>query len=161
MRTITIEFVKGDIVKLFRGKAFKAAESVANDENFKAVYNAKHGGNDDIVDTRISDSLYARNLGETIALLADFITSRNTVVYSNADSQPTETVERVVLSVPGTSTATRETVHGAAVERITEGMMAGWTRNVMPNIAKNYEASCVDAEYSLKRIIYNKKAPTP
>ena len=169
MRIITIGFDKGEIIALFRSKVHKVAEAFANDENFKAVYNAKHGGDEDIVDTRISDTLYQTRLGYATALMADYITGQNSVVYNvasgNVPNQRTNNegnrVDSVTLSLPDTSTATQPMLKDGALEYITEGMLADWTKMTVPNISKQFESTLILAENNFKKIMYNKKAPTP
>lgn len=156
MREIAISFNKDSIVKLFRSKAFKVAEAYANDENFKAVYNMKHGGAEDIVDTRISDSLYTTAVGMCRAILAEYTTRTYEVGTDNVDNPA-----GVILNVPQTSTATQAVLTPAVNEYVTENMLAGWICDVAPKLADDFGKKVNAAEDNIKRIIYTKKAPTP
>jgi len=156
MREITINFNKSEIIKLFRSKVYKIAEAMANDQNIKAVYNIKHGGEADVVDDRISESFYVDRLAILCSILADYMT--NTIETVNG-------VERdriaIILKVPSTSTVTNAVITPAVKDYITDGMVCDWIGLTAPGAQKQFNISVDDAEAKIKRIIYSKTAPTP
>lgn len=144
MKTVIISIDQKTLIPLFSSRVYKIAESLANDENFKTIYNIEHDLSDTL-DTFLSEQYYKKRLGNVKKIVAEFIVS--------------ETTGRTELSVPSASIATSENVSEAASDCIVSGMLSDWIKDTVPALLKQYESAAISAENELKRVIYTKKAP--
>ena len=147
MKTVIISIDKKTLVPLFRSRVYKIAESLANDENFKTIYNIEHDSSD-VLDSLLSDRYFEKRVINVSNIVAEYILPN-----------PSGELNQIYLSVPSASIATSENASNAASEYILCGMIADWIKDTVPTLLKQYEAAAISAEEGLKRVIYTKKAP--
>lgn len=144
MKTVIISIDQKTLIPLFSSRVYKIAESLANDENFKTIYNIEHDLSDTL-DTFLSNQYFKKRFGNVKKIVTEFIVS--------------ETTDQINLSVPSASIATSENASEAASDCIVSGMLSDWIKDTLPTLLKQYESAAISAENELKRVIYTKKAP--